>query len=200
MDLIHQLCKTAVLLSSGRILKSGDAREVSNEYASCRRMTDLTSARRKGDGRARFERVELIDANGDVSATHVFGNPLRIRIHIRAYEAVPQISLAATVCSLAGHRITSSWTSELNREYRLPAGQSTIECDFDSLHLRPGHEFSLMLWMGSSGVIDFVDNALTFRVVPSQRSMNLSPDKFQGSVIVHSSWSELQHVDHEVLV
>jgi homopolymeric O-antigen transport system ATP-binding protein len=194
MEVIPQICQMGVLLEAGQIRKYGDASAISREYLDTMRCVNLPETNRRGDGRARFEKIELIDPSGSVCANHVFGNPLRVRLGVRSSERISPVSFALTICSIKGLRVTSSWSKETGQEFRLLPGYSEFDCIFENVTLRPGHDFSLMIWMGNDGAIDFVEDALVFRAVPNSNSAHLSPDSQQGSYIVESKWMGLVDV------
>ena len=106
MGLITDLCDEAVWMEHGRVQDVGPVRGVTAAYMDrvnlreAERVAaeagegtphDHEPARmpRLGSGEVRVERVELLDASGAPSRVVISGEPMKVRMHYRATQAVP---------------------------------------------------------------------------------------------------------------
>jgi lipopolysaccharide transport system ATP-binding protein len=174
MDLIPKLCERAILLNKGQIEQVGPADKVADAYIADQvdryGDEDLTDRPRRGDGRARFERLSIIDEEGNpVSALH-YRKDLRCMIDIRSNAAVRGVSLAIVVKSLHGARIMTSWTDEVGRPVDLVSGLQRYECRFRDVRIRPGRQVAIDLWMCDGEELDVIEHARILDVVEVQPS------------------------------
>ena len=158
LQLLPRLCHTAVMLEHGTVHRQGIANEVIAHYISStlRVETDKLCAKpRSGDGRANPP-MELLDGNREPLHVHTSGDDLIVRMEIDSSEDIADAALAIVISNLRGLRVVTSWTREANFHVRLRPGMQTVECRFHGLRLRPGHEFTVGLWMAAPDVVDFV--------------------------------------------
>jgi lipopolysaccharide transport system ATP-binding protein len=195
MELIPRLCERAILLDRGRVAVAGPAGQVVRDYledtaASCTDQ-DLSKRPRAGDGRARFTHVWLVGPNGLPKASHASGDDLRIRVRIQSRTQIPNVGLAVNVSTAAGTRIHSGWTRELAFRAFLDQGVQEYQCHFQSVRIRPGQRMTLGLWLEAGGVVDSVEDAMTFDVVDGPGAEPFSTAREQGVVLCNYQWSRV---------
>jgi lipopolysaccharide transport system ATP-binding protein len=197
MELIPRLCDRAILLDRGRVSVAGPAKKVVRNYledtAACCTDEDLSRRPRYGDGRAQFTHVWLIGSDGLPRASHPSGDDLRIRVRIQSQTQISDVGLAVNVSTDSATRIHSGWTRELGFPTFLNQGAQQYECHFQNVRLRPGQRMTLGLWLEAGGVVDYVDDALTFDVIDGQETGLFSTDRTQGVVLCKYEWSRVNN-------
>jgi lipopolysaccharide transport system ATP-binding protein len=195
MQLIPLLCRSAVQLDQGRVVRSGPAGEVTSAYLqgliSDSRSGDLRDKPRVGDGRARFVRAWIADENGQPLANHLHGDDLRVCMEIESSVAVPDVAAAVVVASQHGTRIVTSWTREVGHRLAIRPGSQVVECRFRNATFRPGHTLLLHLWLSDGEVLDSVENAVVVEVVGGEGHDYLSRNADQGVVVFGYDWREV---------
>src|SRR5258706_3974640 len=107
MDLIPRLCHRVLLLDAGRSVMHGPAAQVMRHHLERQLVEasdeeDLTGKPRSGDGRARFTRIQHVDANGAPLLSHACGDDLILRLEIQADRDIPEVALAVVIETLQG--------------------------------------------------------------------------------------------------
>ena len=193
MDLIPKLCERAILLADGRTLMMGPARDVTDAY-----LTDipgssadesLSSRPRRGDGRARFEKLAIVDEFGNPLNSLRFRKDSRFIVDVRARRAFQKVSLAIVVKSIQGARILTSWTDEVGRAMDLQPGIQQFECRFKDIRIRAGRQVAIELWMSDGELMDSVDVARVLDVFEDEPS-GYSFDIDQGPYVCDYSWTK----------
>lgn len=192
MQLIPQLCRRAVLLERGRVMRIGNAAEVTRGYLEGMltesRTPDLRDKFRTGNGRARFARAELVDGDGRPVSQFACGDDLIVRTEIESTTALPNVAVAVVIATSHGTKVITSWTRESGFALDLRPGMQLLECRFRNVALRPGHTVLIHLWMAAAEVIDSVENALVVDVATGGRYAHLSPNPDQGVVVCEYDW------------
>jgi lipopolysaccharide transport system ATP-binding protein len=195
MELIPRLCSQAVLLQSGNVVGIGSANSITerylNEQVESHLREDLRDSPRSGDGRARFVRMQLIGYDNRRVLAHISGDDLIVRVEIEAREAIEDVALAVVLSNMLGTRVMTSWTREVEYKCKLFRGRQIFDCRFRQVNLRPGHRVQIGLWMESQDVIDSVEQADLFDVIPSATTGHLSTDAAQGIVVCDYSWNRV---------
>ena len=110
-------------------------------------------------------------------------------MEIEALQSVRDVALAVVLQNLRGLRLITSWTKEAGFHLDLRPGRQTIDCRFEEVRLRPGHQVTGSLWMSGADVIDCVDNVFTFQVMPADEHYHYSTNIDQGPLLCNHSWS-----------
>jgi lipopolysaccharide transport system ATP-binding protein len=194
MDIVSRLCRTGLLLKDGSVALKGPVTSVVTTYLADRptnHADDLSHKPRSGDGRARFVRLQAIDALGNPRPMHPSGEDLRLRIETLSQQALPDVQLGILLNTLSGTRLITALTKEIDFHVSLRPGRQTFECRFRRLRLRPGHSISVGLWMESNGVIDFVEDAMVIGIGDGPDTARFLTDKYQGIALCDYTWCEL---------
>jgi lipopolysaccharide transport system ATP-binding protein len=194
LQIVPTLCNRAVLLEGGRVRRVGPAEEVIDEYINANLVThtDLSTRVRTGNGRATFTGLQLLNGQGQPVQTHESGEDLILRMTINAREAIRDVALATVLQSLHGARLMTSWTKEAGFRIDLRPGTQAIDCRFHHVRLRPGHQFTVSLWMATQDVIDSVQEVQVVPVLPGERDRHFSTSLDQGMVLCDYTWSSVQ--------
>ncbi len=195
MDLIPRLCNVAIRLDMGRIVSTGPAQAVVKGYmeslSDCSDEGDLSERSRLGDGRARFTHVWLVGPDGSRRVSHSSGEDLYVRVRIQAREKIPNATLVVNVMTLGGAKVYSGWTHESGFPVSLDREIQEYQCCFRNVRLRPGRRMLIGLWLEAGGVLDSLDDAVTFQVADGPGSEAFSTDRFQGAVLCDYEWSAI---------
>lgn len=195
MEMIPRLCSKVILIKHGQICMEGEPKAIIEKYLAGEQIPangdSLTSAKRTGDGRARFTSLEKVDSEGSARPNHPCGEDLILRMQIVSEHDLHDVALAVVLKTLSGSRIISSWTREVGFAVALHKGVQTYQCRFRDVKLRPGHSISISLWMEAEGeVIDSVEDARIMQVIDSEQTRNLSTERYQGIVFCDYEWSQ----------
>ncbi len=192
MELIPRLCERAILLDRGRVAVAGPASQVVSDYleetAACCTDEDLSRRPRFGDGRALFTHIWLVGPDGLPRGSHPSGDDLRVRVRIQSQTQIPDAALAVNVSSAAGARIHSGWTREVGFPVFLNQGAQEYQCHFRTVRIRPGQRMTLGLWLEAGGVVDTLEDALTFDVTDGPEAGLFSTSREQGVVLCNYEW------------
>ena len=195
MDLIPRLCRKAIALDRGRIVREGPARSVVERYlaemARAEQAGDLSQKSRSGDGRARFASVRIVGPDGAPSPGHPSGEDLVVRVTVKARGEVRNAALAVNLKTLHGARLISGWTREAGFDVDLHRGEQVFECRFEGVRVRPSHRVSIELWMEAGTVMDHVTDALVFEALDGVGTDRFSTDAQQGVLLCDYRWSRV---------
>lgn len=192
MEMVPQLCRSAVWLRNGEMVECGSAMEVTDHYLADLSLSGygdlLDNQSRSGDGRARFRRLTLLDGNGKPSPSIKYGHDLRCMIEVESAVAIKNTSLAVVIKSLNGSRLVTSWTDEAGYRIDLKKGNQQIECCFRNLRIRPGRQVVIELWMNDGTLIDSLESARICDIVEIEPS-GISLRSDQGAFVLDYQWS-----------
>ena len=178
---VKSICHRAVLLDGGLLVRDGSPDQVFDYYNALVASRTLrheisrsdSEGTRSGDRRAAVEAVTLLSSG---TATEVVrsGDPVTVRIRVRALQAVPDLTVGFLIRDALGNDMFGTNTYHLeHRRFDLAQGAQFI-CEFDirDMALGVGH-YNMSVALHSdmthiSGNYDWWDRALTFEVVPGR--------------------------------
>ncbi|MFP4322864.1 MAG: ABC transporter ATP-binding protein [Anaerolineales bacterium] len=147
MQTITNLCPRTIWLHGGRIEADGETSEVIKQYtessmADIQAVGSLEDAPRRGSGRFRYTKIEVLDVAGETVKTIAVGETLRIRLHYHFEKDLQYISLNAWL--RVRHEVKEGITI-LSPNY-LPGwawrdNEGVIECTIERLPWVPGNYF-----------------------------------------------------------
>jgi lipopolysaccharide transport system ATP-binding protein len=173
MASIKALCRRAVLLDAGTVVRDGPVDVVVNEYLA--RVTHAgasdgeigDAAGRIGTGEGRFRRVAVLDRAGDPSRRLFLGQPLTISAAFEAEQPIGDAIFEFGISTLDGVRVATAFSTDGDRPpLELAAGTWTIALDLD-LVLLPGR-YVVDLGVHHTGppyTIDWVERVHELEVV-----------------------------------
>jgi len=205
---IKALTKRCIWLEDGGVRAFGPTESVFRDYileassgsdAGLADLSDITRGRPPAahlDQKVTFERVELYDANGRVTDTHLERQPVTVRVALRCRTAIDEeFELLARVRTLDDAWVFAVFSGR--RPLRLEPGLWETEFTIDPNPLRAG-TYQLEFYCLTHIAQDLVPAAVTLRI-----ESNASPDddpRYAGGteygvVRVDYEWSALEQAD-----
>lgn len=147
MQTISNLCPRAIWLDHGQVAADGETLEVIKQYTEAsiqviQNLDSLDGLPRKGDGSFRFQKIELLNAEGEHIKSLAVGETLRVRVH---YWFDPDLKYTALNVLLMIRHETKGIVTVLSPNY-IPdwewhTHQGTIEATIEHLPWVPGTYF-----------------------------------------------------------
>jgi len=170
---VENLCSRCIWIDGGRVRADGDTHEIVKAYmdamvGGASGQADLgNTENRKGNGKVRFQSVELLAPDGTAQRVVRAGDPLVIRLHYIAHEPVPCPSLGLRLYTEMGTLVTetSTWHHGIHIPVLEP-GAGHLDLQIDCLNLMPAN-YALSLWATDDNgavVFDNVECAITLEV------------------------------------
>jgi lipopolysaccharide transport system ATP-binding protein len=172
---VENICDRCIWIDAGQIRMDDEARKVIREYLASLQPPKPETAvlqgedSRRGNGKLRYTRVEFVAPDGSPQKITRAGDPIIIRLHYQAQEAIPYPSLGIRMYTEANLLIseTGTWHHGIYIESLQP-GAGYFDVEIDCLNLLPGN-YALSLWatdMQSALVYDQIEHAATLKVQP----------------------------------
>ena len=166
---VEKLCSRAILLDGGRYEADGPTSQTIDRYHSSlvqAAMADLaTRDDRKGEGFAKFTRIQLLDEDEREQAVFLSGKRLRIRMHYRARE--PRALVNCRVCVSVNGWAKAYFLASTEfhfHECLTLAAEGFVDCVVDELPLSLG-TYYLSPFLEVNGIVqDWIDSAATLLV------------------------------------
>ena len=175
---VARLSQRSLVLQRGRSHYIGPTPDAVREYS---KLFDRPDETRHGNGDARFEKIEFIDADGNVSTTLTHAQPARIRLTIAAHRDVPSMVHNLGFRTVAGELIAECNNYVLSQPTSLKRGERIVaEAQIDHLTLNPGvYKVGALLLSGDMvRHFDWLAHFQTIEVVggrPAIAKQQLSP-------------------------
>jgi lipopolysaccharide transport system ATP-binding protein len=202
MAAVRNLCKRAILLDEGQIVRDGDSGEVIEDYI---RLSDRSSggahpgvfdlsARRNPcrDGPPLVRSMALLDADGVPSASFQMGSPMRVALEIDALNRYPASQVGITVKSVYGQWLCSSNTGMACTYESATRGDSErAELSMAAVRLTPGrYTIEVQVSQKGSALIDRVEDAGSFDVVDADvYGTGYQVSSYYGVFYVDGTWT-----------
>jgi len=169
MGAISSLCQKGIWMQQGRLIKTGPARKIVDEYLTTNSETllkvmDLSSAKRAGDEGRRM-RIEKIEWLSGLPLQH--GEKFSIRVHVSTLDEVSEVSVGIGFGNLEGGRLLSYDTDfQDGSRPDLKKNQAWAVTVTAELPLAPGlYNFSVGCRSGDAYGLDYVPEAGQVEVV-----------------------------------
>jgi lipopolysaccharide transport system ATP-binding protein len=172
---VEHLCRRCIWIDAGKIRMDGDSRPVIHAYMenaledkgdNC--SLNNTDSRR-GTGQIWYRGVEFVSAEGYKQKIIRAGDPVVLRFHYSAREAVPSASFGFRMYTDLGTLVTETSTWHHGISVPASAGDGYLDLEIGCLNLMPA-KYSLSLWitdMEGKLIYDNVENAITMEVEPA---------------------------------
>jgi lipopolysaccharide transport system ATP-binding protein len=170
MGAIKALCRSALWLDAGQIKATGDCQAVAQAYLGAfdeRSLTGDISAEQhiKGDGRARIEKLTLVDAADNQKGSFLIGEPFEIRLGYSVSIPV-DATFWLLISTMEGTVIFSSFQKDVSAPISLRA-DGTMSVLLDEPTLLPGaYTISAGIFSSAVETVDWVESAIKFEVLP----------------------------------
>ncbi len=189
---IEALCTRALLLSSGRVLKTGGVQEIIQEYnkASAPAGSSDTGHSRVvfGDRSSHFRSADILDATMRPTRLFKTGEDIVFDLDIDAMGGVHQPTVTVTIENAFGQRVVVARSPCNQRALPDLKGSKRVLCTLSQLAIAPG-EYSVKLELGSEGVsLDSSEGKLPFTVTTADPFEDGWSASTAGLVIVRSDW------------
>ena len=199
MAAVAALCDSALLLDQGRMIANGAVGETVSryvdEYLSVDKISIDSRTDREGNGRLRFDYLEVSQQRGADSAP-MSGKPIMIRVGFTTSDGKPMrnVRVAITFLDMYGRVLFLCDTRLVNAGIEVVPGQGEFICELKSLQLATG-SYSLNVWATvSEEVADYVQHACNFSVEEGDffgTGRFTVPSK-NGPFLVHHDWSVIE--------
>jgi len=174
MAAIENLCSRAVWIDEGRLRLDGPPKEVIEAYLgcntdACRLSADLTNVHnRRGNGDARFTRVEFLTPQGEPVRFLGSGDRVLVRLHYEAFADITRPDFEVGIYTDLGTLVTKFSTWIDSDVTSLSIGQGQVDLLIDCFSLLPGRYY-LSLWLKIQGPtwFDVLEHCLQFDVEAS---------------------------------
>lgn len=195
MAAIQHLCERAIYLRSGELVTSGDTASVIRAYLSATGAQGAFNieqrADRSGNGKVRFQSVELLDEEGRQIQNFISGNTVIFKIKLKRSSDIllSQLHLSAGIDDEIGQRITLL-SNEVTGSILDESRESVVDVHvrLPRLPLKQG-EYSMTLFSSYGGeVCDWVQDAVKFTVESGDffHTGKLPPDGQGNFFLEHS--------------
>jgi lipopolysaccharide transport system ATP-binding protein len=169
MAAIRQLCRSAYLLSGGRIVAQGRTEDVINTYlasalqGSASDLACITD--RKGEGNIRFKYLRIEDGNGVETGTLSCGQSARIVIGLSSAKAYPKIRVWISIVDTYDTRVMHLDSHLVGDPLPELEANGELVCEIPRVALAPGR-YRVNLWLQSLAVIqDSITDCATLDVI-----------------------------------
>ena len=177
MASIRSLCDRCVLLEHGKVLFDGDTDTAVQMYLE-RALgenpvdMDLLQKPRPGRGAESGVRMEHLSLAGKQAAMYESGEPLRLRLTVRAERPVPDVALRLTLRTDTDTAIGTAWSEPV----ALAAGEQEILFTFPTDSIMTG-AFYVSIGLYAPGelrrprTLDHISRAFSFEVQPAGQTI-----------------------------
>lgn len=195
MSAVTQLCTKAILLEQGEKQLEGKTSEVVDRYLA--RITSASSESllanridRQGKGTTQFRRIELLDANGNSTASPMTGRPLRLSFQFT--QPVRKPVVVFTIYDSLGNAITcfdSSRAGPNDIQQESGVTQNVI-CEMEELLLVSGR-YRINAQLSVQGEMeDRIEGAISFYVESGSVRGRITPNNSSfGSLDLPHRWT-----------
>lgn len=140
---VQELCDRGIVLKDGEIVFDGET----NDAISALR--DVLEGRRVGElpppepvKPIEISRIQVLDESGRERKEFPVGQKLRLKMHVRAQQAMPVWAVGFSIDTPTGQMVLASNTDRLGIDLpSIPAGASSMEFVIDEAHFGPGQYF-----------------------------------------------------------
>jgi lipopolysaccharide transport system ATP-binding protein len=197
MAAVENLCSRALWIDNGQLRLDGEAKEVIAAYmatnaAAAKLSADLAVSRnRRGNGEARFTKLEFLGTDGEPLKFLSSGDSLILRLHYRSETQISRPDFEVGVFTDLGTLVTkfSTWI-----DLQIPSlepGDGYLDLAVPCLTLLPGR-YSLSLWLKVQGPVfyDVLEHCLQFDVEESNfYGSGKGISRYFGIVFMPCSWN-----------
>jgi lipopolysaccharide transport system ATP-binding protein len=196
MPSIQRLCNRVILLAGGQIKLIGSTDQVVPSYlanaASVGSSVDLSSMpenKRRGNGVARFTRVELFSSDGRAVQEIRQGEPMVVRLHIEAKARIDQVLFGFSFVSADGTEIMGTTAHDGGIPNHLETGFHIFNCTITPMILCPGRYYIRAAIFRHSEAFDHIDEMIGFDVLNIAFDLsNTAANHLVGHVYLPFKW------------
>ena len=147
---------------------------------------------RRGNGVARFTRLELVNANGVTSCDFRQGEPMVVRLTIASEKTIENVLFGFSFIAADGVEVLGSSAEDAGIS-RLESGESSFECDITPMILRPGRWQIRGAIFRHNELFDHIDDMHSFDVLHAAFDTGSVPRSHAvGNVYLPYSWTQIE--------
>jgi hypothetical protein len=176
MAAVEGICSRGLLIDKGTLQKEGSTSEVVAEYLrllSVTRQNNLEDAgvRRKGNGKARFTWIEILDEEGDFTESVPEKSPFIVSMALNVKEAIDVQGITITFTDSIGRPILTTMSYDSMEIKHLDPGTYRYQVRIEpNPFLRGGVSMKLGCFGPHFVDYDLVDDAYAFNITPDLES------------------------------
>jgi lipopolysaccharide transport system ATP-binding protein len=172
MRSIQGLCTSALLLQGGKLIMEDTPQKCASTYLQSGDMpdngyADLANLRvlRRGSGLCAFKSFELLNRDGDRSATFAFGEPFTVRLTMACNRNVEDMILGFSFISADGIEIMGTSAHDGGITCDFAKGRTVLECEVSPMMLTPGKFILRAAVFRRDELFDHIDEIMEFEVL-----------------------------------
>lgn len=175
MGAVTTLCRTAIWLQSGKVIKIGNAREVVNEYLTANRnhaetILDLRETRRVGDHGRKFK-ITRIEWLSGIPLQHA--ETIRARVHYQTTDACEDVAIGMGFSTLEGVRLLT-YETDFQDGHRInlkPGASGYADVQIAELPVAPGiYSLDVGARSGDVFALDYVPAAAQIEITMGMKT------------------------------
>jgi lipopolysaccharide transport system ATP-binding protein len=188
MPAVEGLCTRGVCLEDGSVRFIGPAAAAVSFYLKARQCAPASRSlaeipRRHGTQEARFTRLTIRDAEGNVSNPLRMGSTIEVDAMIECRRRIMDPTVGILFADQLGQTMLRAFSFESSRGFGVFEGQVSVRCRFERFPLMPGR-YTCHLWLSRhSHPVDYVEDAAEITIVPADvYGTGRSPDSHNGGI------------------
>ena len=144
METVQRICRSVVVLKTGRVSFQGPAPEGVNQYLEDNRSAQhagkVQLAPKERGRQCDFLGLELLNSKGERSPFIRFGEPFTIRLTAECYERIPDAVVGIEIITSTGSSLLMTQSEDFSGErYNILDGNHVFECSIHENLLMPGN-------------------------------------------------------------
>lgn len=166
LNMVRNLCEHSLLLARGKIITSGASEDVVNKYLKI--FTDEEASRyvRYGIGEVKIQRVEIFDANGNLTSKITIGHTLKIRVNYSVLsQNLLRLNIGIGIYSIIDHTYLASINTKVDNYHWNPARRH-VDLFIHNVNLLKGEYYINVVAFNDIEALpyDFWGQAATFHI------------------------------------
>ncbi|MFB3764918.1 MAG: ABC transporter ATP-binding protein [Methanotrichaceae archaeon] len=195
MAAVQNLCNYGILLDKGKVICSGEVKDVIAEYVKDVFFINHSSlsdrSDRVGNQLLKFTKVEVSDSNGNKINQVISGESIYFRIYYESLKSIKeaQVNIAFNVKTELGYTLTNLNSVDSGFETLDIFKEGFFECFWPKFNLKAG-SYSCALFCSINGQIaDWIQDAFTINVENGDFfGTGKIIDRSQGELLIEHYW------------
>lgn len=189
MGAIKELCSISILLENGRLVHSGNTKDIIDKYL-MKTDTGLSVWENKRVTNSEdfyFTRIEILNEKMISSNTIATQEKFFIKVNAYSLRDIPNATISIRFTNSEGIPIFTTALSDLNKNKIISKGEHEYILEFDHINLIPG-QYSLLIacFIARQKLFDSVENDLVVNI-ENLSGFDLDPDR-RGMFIPMLKW------------
>lgn len=191
LGIVQSLCNKTAYLENGRLNFYGDTSRAIEKYITSQEVTTELSeiSDRSGSGNIRFESVEFLDQNNQITGSIVSGMNLRIKLNYSAVNLARNVIVRLQVVSWDGYILFTCNNFHSSSEFSEIPGSGSFVCEIPSLPLNSGEYRLNLQCLENRTVADELEHISPFSVEPGNYYETGKLPSVKQGVLVKHKWT-----------